>query len=264
MFAHRAIGNACRVLRQVSASTSSRYGTVKPITTSILAQRSILPSTVVPGFRRYSSTKTEATLADYLKEEIEVEKKLAKQHLASSHQPDIPGFQIKTDQREVVLSKQHGSEKITVSFDVNHTVDTDADEPQTDPGKPSPKEETQPPMMVSKPNFTVQVEKGDQKLVFECAFIEQDYGEGAEEADYGDPFNIEEIYIYSGEITEKNKIYATSGGIIDGTLYDHLMNYLEERGISGEFAENLSRYATFYEHSLYVSLLQKLRDFVSH
>lgn len=47
------------------------------------------------------------------------------------------------------------------------------------------------------------------------------------------------------------------------TLYDHLMNYLEERGINGEFAENLSRYATFYEHGLYVSLLQKLRDFVS-
>lgn len=32
----------------------------------------------------------------------------------------------------------------------------------------------------------------------------------------GDPFNIEEIYMYTGELGEKNKIYATSGGIIDG------------------------------------------------
>jgi len=106
-------------------------------------------------------------------------------------------------------------------------------------------------------------------LVFECVFIEPDFsGEdaGAEAAggpDYADFFNIEEIYMYQGEFNEKNKIYAVSGGIIDGTLYDHLMTYLEERGIHNDFAESLSRYATFYEHNQYVSLLQKLRDFAT-
>jgi len=262
MLAHRAIGNACRVLRQIGASTSSRYGTVAT-RSNILAQRSVFPSaSVVPQFRRYS-TKPESTLVDFLKEEIEAEKKLGKQQLTGSQQPSVPGFQLKNDQREVILTKQHGSEKVTVTFDVNHTVDSDAASQPAEPGKATEQAE-EPAAMISKPSFTVEVQKGDQKLVFECSFVEPEYGEGGEAEDYADLFNIEEIYMYTGEYNEKNKIYAVSGGIIDGTLYDHLMNYLEERGINNDFADNLSRYATFYEHTQYVSLLQKLRDFVSH
>jgi len=221
-------------------------------------------SSMVSQCRRFSA-KPESTLVDFLKEEIEAEKKLGKQQLAGAKQPDIPGFQIKTEQREVVLTKQHGSEKIKVTFDVNHTVDSDATS-EIEGDKP-PEQAEEAPQMVSKPNFTVEIEKGGQKLVFECVFIEPDYS-GADAAtetpgpDY-DFFNIEEIYMYEGEFNEKNKIYAVSGGIIDGTLYDHMMNYLEERGIHNDFAEALTRYATFYEHSQYVSLLQKLRDFVT-
>lgn len=263
MFAHRAIGNVCRALRQVSASTSTRYGnTTKSITTNLLAQRCVFPSaSAIPEFRRYC-TKAESSLVDFLKEEIEAEKKLGKQQLAGAQQPGIPGFQVKTDQREVLLTKQHGSEKITVTFDVNHTVDSDAVSETADPSKTT-QEAQEPPAMVSKPNFSVEVAKGDQKLVFECSFVGPEYGEGAEAEDYADLFNIEELYMYTGEYNEKNKIYAVSGGIIDGTLYDHLMNYLEERGVDNDFAENLTRFATFYEHGQYVSLLQKLRDFVS-
>jgi len=258
------VGNACRVLRNVGATTS-RYGlTFGTISsqTRLIPEKAVFPSSAVPGFRRYSTTKSESSsLVDFLKDEIEAEKKLGKQQLAGAQQPGIPGFQIKPDQREVVLTKQHGSEKITVTFDVNHTIDSEATA-ETDPEKAQQSQE--PPAMVSKPNFTVQIDKGDQKLVFECSFVEPEYEEGAQGEDYADLFNIEEIYMYTGEYTEKNKIYAVSGGIIDGTLYDHLMNYLEERGVNNEFVQNLSRYATFYEHGQYVQLLQKLRDFVSH
>lgn len=45
-------------------------------------------------------------------------------------------------------------------------------------------------------------------------------------------------------------------------LYDHLMNYLEERGVSEEFADKLSGVCSDYEHSLYVGLLEKLQAFV--
>jgi len=262
MFAQRALGNAYRVFGRMGASTSNRYSS-KLVSANILVQRSVLPSTAVPEFRRFS-TKTESTLVDFLKEEIEAEKKLSKQQLAGAQQPGIPGFKVESDQREVLLSKQHGSEKVTVTFDVNHTVDSDAGS-ETEGKAPEQSQET--PAMVSKPNFTVEVEKGGQKLVFECAFVEPDYGgeEQANPEEYVDLFNIEEIYMYTGEkLTDNNKIYAVSGGIIDGTLYDHLMNYLSERGIDNDFAQNLSRYATFYEHGQYVSLLQKLRDFVSH
>jgi complement component 1 Q subcomponent-binding protein len=248
-----------------SASTSTRY--FGNTTTNLLLknqQRYLAPS-LNQSISRFSTKSESSSLVDFLKEEIEAEKKLGKQQLQGAQQPGIPGFQVKTDQREVTLTKQNGAEQITVTFDVNHTVDSDAMNETADPAKSTQEAQEESPSMVSKPSFTVEVAKGDQKLVFECAFVEPDYGEASQGTeDYADLFNIEEIYMYTGEFNEKNKIYAVSGGIIDGTLYDHLMNYLEERGIDNEFAENLTRFATFYEHGQYVSLLQKLRDFVSH
>lgn len=39
------------------------------------------------------------------------------------------------------------------------------------------------------------------------------------------------------------------------------MDYLAERGIDNKFAQQLSDFATHYEHAQYVALLQKIRDF---
>lgn len=44
-------------------------------------------------------------------------------------------------------------------------------------------------------------------------------------------------------------------------LYDLLMNFLEEKGISNEFAEKLSDFSTAYEHSAYISLLEGISKF---
>lgn len=46
-------------------------------------------------------------------------------------------------------------------------------------------------------------------------------------------------------------------------LYDLLMNYLEEKGVSNEFAEKLIELSTSYEHTAYVSLLEGLSKFTS-
>lgn len=46
-------------------------------------------------------------------------------------------------------------------------------------------------------------------------------------------------------------------------LYDLLMNYLEEKGISNEFADKLIDLSTAYEHTAYVSLLEGLSKFTS-
>lgn len=45
-------------------------------------------------------------------------------------------------------------------------------------------------------------------------------------------------------------------------MYDLLMNYLEERGITDEFAEKLCQTCSAYEHSLYITLLEQLQTFV--
>lgn len=41
------------------------------------------------------------------------------------------------------------------------------------------------------------------------------------------------------------------------------MNYLEEKGVSNEFAEKLIELSTTYEHTAYISLLEGLSKFTA-
>lgn len=109
--------------------------------------------------------------------------------------------------------------------------------------------------MKSKPQFEVDVKKGNKTLSFTCSFLQ---GE-AQEGEYNDVFGIDELTIYDGEHSEK--VYAVAGDVLDGYLYDLLMNYLEEKGVSNDFVEKLSQFSTAYEHSSYISLLETLSTF---
>lgn len=74
-----------------------------------------------------------------------------------------------------------------------------------------------------------------------------------------DIFGIDEVTIFEGEWTDK--CYAVAGDVLDGYLYDLLMNLLEEKGISNDFVEKLSQYSTAYEHSQYVKFLDGVSTF---
>ncbi|XP_022184003.2 complement component 1 Q subcomponent-binding protein, mitochondrial isoform X1 [Nilaparvata lugens] len=76
-----------------------------------------------------------------------------------------------------------------------------------------------------------------------------------------DLFSIEDVVLYEGEWKETN--YAVSGAVLDGYLYDILMNFLADKGITNEFVEKLSEFSTIYEHNLYISFLEGLRKFSS-
>ena len=75
-----------------------------------------------------------------------------------------------------------------------------------------------------------------------------------------DIFTIDEVTMYEGEWTEKN--YAVAGDILDGQLYDLFMNMLDERGVTQQFADNLSEYCSAYEHSRYIKMLEDVHKFV--
>ena len=47
------------------------------------------------------------------------------------------------------------------------------------------------------------------------------------------------------------------------TLYDMLLNMLEERGIDGQFVDQLVDYSTSYEHKKYLGFLEGLQDFAN-
>uniref|UniRef100_A0A915HY08 Complement component 1 Q subcomponent-binding protein, mitochondrial n=1 Tax=Romanomermis culicivorax TaxID=13658 RepID=A0A915HY08_ROMCU len=224
------------------------------------------------NFSRFQSSacSTDVALRDFLKEEIEAEKTIAQKQLGEQHKtPVISGFDMKTDGAEVTLTKTHNNEKITIRFNVNDCV-----RPQDDveTGTMDKYEQMQQEKqdgatpMLAEPCFQVEIEKNNQKLVFECDFA-SDYNQEElpqeQQEENEDLFNISSVYLMQSGTEISDKIYGASGEILDGTLYDHFFNYLEERGIDNKFADELIGFATHYEHAQYVNLLQNLREFVS-
>jgi len=194
-------------------------------------------------------------LISFLTEEIATEKKNVK---TGPLPTNLEGFDVQTNLSEITLTKKFNNEQITITLNVNHTVDADYSE-DVDPSKQGEKE----PEMRSRPSFEIDVKKGTQTLNFSCSYLQGDSGASEpqqQQDEYQDAFVIDEISLYDGEWDDGN--YAVAGDILDGYLYDLFMNMLEERGITNEFVEKVSDYATDYEHKQYISLLSKLQNFL--
>jgi complement component 1 Q subcomponent-binding protein len=198
-------------------------------------------------------TKGDQELLSFLAEEIATEKKAQRTVKLPTTLDD---FKITVDQSDVTLTKKFNKEEITVSLNVNHSVDADASD---DPNATQKNEQGEVTEMRSRPSFDVDIKKGTQTLNFSCSFVREDTTTDSQE-EYHDVFVIEEMSLTEGDDDEK--IYVVAGDILDGYLYDLFMNMLEERGITIEFVDKLSDYCTSYEHQLYVTLLQKLEGFV--
>ncbi|ODM88079.1 Complement component 1 Q subcomponent-binding protein, mitochondrial [Orchesella cincta] len=156
------------------------------------------------------------------------------------------------DKSEITLTNKVGNEEIIISANVNHSVDGGGGD-----GDPSMEKET-PGGIRAKPNFDVEVKKGNQTLVFSCSFLPNEM-EGGQE-DFEDVFVIGEVSLFDGEA--KKTDYAIAGDILDEYLYDLFMNFLEDRGISNEFISKFSELCTNYEHYLYIELMVNLQKFL--
>lgn len=198
------------------------------------------------GFK-YIHTKGERELVEFLTDEIVAEKKTQKKKNIPT---EVDGFKVKLNGADVEFTKHTDKEKIVISFNVNHTVDAE-EEAEVDPSAEKPEFAE----MRSKPQFEVDIVKGSQTLSFTCSFLQSD----AQEGEYNDVFGIDEITVYENEWN--NTMYAVAGDVLDGYLYDLLMNYLEEKGISNDFAEKISDFSTAYEHSAYIQLLESISKF---
>ncbi|XP_023015336.1 complement C1q binding protein P32 [Leptinotarsa decemlineata] len=203
------------------------------------------------GNKRLAHSKGESELVQFLTEEVLAERKAQKIKTIPS---ELDGFKASLNGAEVTLTKNTEGECIKITFNVNHTVDTDPDE------EPKLHENMDKPdigELKSKPAFKVELIRGDTTVSLLCSFMNpNDQDEG-----YNDVFGIDEISIYNGEWNEN--VYAVSGEVVDSYLYDLMLNYLEEKGISNEFVEKLSDYSTAYEHTAYIGLLEGLSKFVS-
>lgn len=210
-------------------------------------------------------------LETFLQKEIQLEKG-AQKH--PTKLPTIPNFQVETSGPEVTLTRDAGSEKIVVKFNVTNTVNANESEQEGELNPAAQEQQSNNPasQLKSRPTFTVDITRGGQSLSFLCSYLPNDYPESREH--YGDnqqkpsegeeavfeDFQIDEFTIHEGEWNET--VYSADCSVIDGELYDKLLNLLEEHGIGEEFANQLADFSTAYEHRQYIGLLEKLQKFV--
>jgi len=244
-----------KLVMNLTGRIVARGSTIAMRSSSVLS-RNILqtskPSLVRAAYSTAARTQGDQELCNFLNDEIAAERKQRKTQAL----PNIPGFDVKIEEAEIYLTKKFNDETISVEVDVNHSVDSE-ENPAFQQGEAGASELGE---MLSKPNFDVIIEKQGKKLFFNCTFNMPEEGQPQDQED--DTFSIVEFSMYEGA-EMKDHVYSVSGDIMDGCLYDLLMNMLEERGVTNEFADQLVEFCTSHEHSLYIGLLEKLKKFVS-
>nr|KAF6455000.1 complement C1q binding protein [Rousettus aegyptiacus] len=171
------------------------------------------------------------------------------------------GWELEVNGTEAKLVRNVAGEKITVTFNINNSI------PPTFDGEEEPsqgqKVEEQEPELTSTPNFVVEVIKNGSKkaLVLDCHYPEDEVGQ--EEEDESDIFSIKEVSFQStGESDWKDTNYTLNTDSLDWALYDHLMDFLADRGVDNTFADELVELSTALEHQEYITFLEDLKGFV--
>lgn len=203
-------------------------------------------------------TEGDKAFCDFLSDEIKEERKIQK----TKALPKMSGgWELEMNGTEAKLTRNVGGEKITVTFNLNNSIPPNFDE-EAEQGQQKPAEEE--PEIVSTPNFVVEVTKQAAKhaLVFDCHFPEDEmsHGEGEEESDI---FAIREVSFQpEGDSEWKDTSYTLNTDSLDWALYDHLMDFLADRGIDNTFADELVELSTAAEHQEYIKFLEELQGFV--
>uniref|UniRef100_A0A3B5L9J3 Complement component 1 Q subcomponent-binding protein, mitochondrial n=1 Tax=Xiphophorus couchianus TaxID=32473 RepID=A0A3B5L9J3_9TELE len=205
-------------------------------------------------------TEGDKAFGDFLSDEIKEEKKIQK----NKSLPKMSGgWELEMNGTEAKLTKQLSGEKITVTFNVNNSIPPNFEE-EVEQGQQqkSPEDE---PEIVSTPNFVIEVTKQGAKhsLVFDCHFPEDEmsHGEGEEESDI---FAIREVSFQpEGDSDWKETSYTLNTDSLDWALYDHMMDFLADRGVDNTFADELTELSTAIEHKEYIKFLEDLQSFVN-
>jgi len=203
-------------------------------------------------------TQGDKAFVEFLNDEIKEEKKIQKH---KSLPKMSGGWELEVNGTEAKLVQKVGGEKITVTFNINNSI------PPTFDGEEEPsqgqKVEEQEPELTSTPNFVVEVVKdgGRKALVLDCHYPEDEVGQ--EEEEESDIFSIREVSFQSvGESDWKDTNYTLNTDSLDWALYDHLMDFLADRGVDNTFADELVELSTALEHQEYITFLEDLKGFV--
>nr|XP_061801809.1 complement component 1 Q subcomponent-binding protein, mitochondrial-like [Nerophis lumbriciformis] len=201
-------------------------------------------------------TEGDKSFGEFLLDEIKEEKKIQK----SATLPKISGgWELSTEGAQAELTKHVAGEKITVTFNVNDSILPNfADE--ADKGEQKSGEEDE---IVSTPNFVVEITKKAAKnsLVIDCQFLQDELAHG--EGEESDIFGIVEVSFQpEGDTEMEETSYILTKDSLNDDLYDHMMDYLADRGVDNTFADELIELSTALEHQEYINFLGELKTFV--
>lgn len=203
-------------------------------------------------------TDGDKAFCDFLSDEIKEEQKIQKNKAL----PKMSGgWDLEMNGTEAKLVRFASGDKVTVTFNVNNSIPPNFAE-EGEQGQQKQGEEE--PEIVSSPNFVVEVTKQGAKhsLVFDCNFPEDEIGHGEEEEE-SDIFAIREVSFQpEGDADWKETSYTLNTDSLDWALYDHLMDFLADRGIDNTFADELVELSTAIEHQEYIKFLEGLQNFV--
>ncbi|XP_051523992.1 complement component 1 Q subcomponent-binding protein, mitochondrial [Myxocyprinus asiaticus] len=202
-------------------------------------------------------TDGDKAFAEFLTDELKEEKKIQKNKTL----PKMSGgWELELNGTEAKLIRSIAGEKVTITFNVNNSIPPQLEE---EPEQTQKGQENEPEI-VSTPNFVVEVTKqgATNSLVFDCHFPEDEtsHGEGEEESDI---FAIREVSFQpEGDTEWKETSYTLNTDSLDWALYDHLMDFLADRGVDNTFADELIELSTSLEHQEYIKFLEDLSSFV--
>uniref|UniRef100_A0A452UB19 Complement component 1 Q subcomponent-binding protein, mitochondrial n=1 Tax=Ursus maritimus TaxID=29073 RepID=A0A452UB19_URSMA len=157
------------------------------------------------------------------------------------------GWELEVNGTEAKLVRKVAGEKVTVTFNINNSIPPTFDGEEEPTPAQGQKAEEQEPELTSTPNFVVEVIKdgGQKALVLDCHYPEDEVwgGWGAGRR--------------AGERPGTRK-----GRLSSQALYDHLMDFLADRGVDNTFADELVELSTALEHQEYIAFLEDLKGFV--
>ncbi|KAK1158349.1 complement component 1 Q subcomponent-binding protein, mitochondrial-like [Acipenser oxyrinchus oxyrinchus] len=203
-------------------------------------------------------TEGDKAFVEFLSDEIKEERKIQKHKSLPKMSGD---WELELSGTEAKLSRKTSGEKVTITFNVNNSIPPTFEEEAQQGEKPS---ETEPDIL-SSPNFVVEVTKqaATQSLVFDCHYPEDEVAHGEEEEEESDIFAIREVSFQpTGESDWKDTSYTLNTDSLDWALYDHLMDFLADRGVDNTFADELVELSTALEHQEYIKFLEELSGFV--
>ncbi|XP_064536776.1 conserved regulator of innate immunity protein 3-like [Drosophila montana] len=153
---------------------------------------------------------------------------------------------------KVELIRESPDERINIFFNVSKSVPRRNDET----GDLTP--------VRSVPKFEVLIRRNDLLLsifcVFKpCAFDDVEPESLDQQPQENDVFEIQDLSLYNHGWNDS--CFTIDASLIDDNLQTMILEMLEEKGITHEFARKLSDMATAREHALYIEFLENLSKF---